>query len=118
MKISPKGMMLSALPNAVMLALFYSLAVHLYWKLGGWPEAIGTRGFPPLLIFHGDIARHFFIALIWFGIFIWPLATVICLMSRDCRRAVPYLALYALFFFGCWGLMRLAPEPFAYWWWD
>jgi len=118
MKVSRKGIVLCALPNAVMLILFYSLAIHMYWSLGTWPTSIGVRGFPFPLIAHGFVTMLFSIALVYFGMFIWPLVTLISWISRDCRGAVPYLVLYALLFFGCWGLMQLAPEPFLYWWRD
>jgi hypothetical protein len=118
MRASHKGILLSALPNVAMLALFYTLAVHMYWSLGAWPTSIGESGFPRSLITHGYITMWFFGALIWVGIFIWPVAMLICAINRECRRAVPYLMLYALLFLGCWGLMQLAPEPFLYWWRD
>jgi hypothetical protein len=118
MKISHRAVLLAATPNLLMLILFYSLAIHMYLSLGGWPTSIGERGFPAPLVAHGYITMYFFIGLIWFGIFIWPVAITICSIIRNCRRAVPYLALYAILFLGCWGLMQLAPEPFLYWWRD
>jgi hypothetical protein len=118
MKISRRGVLLSAMPNFLMLLLFYSLAIHMYLSLGGWPASIGERGFPATLVAHGYITMYFFIALSWFGIFIWPMAIIICSIVRDFRRSVPYWVLYALLFLGCWGLMQLAPEPFLYWWRD
>ena len=101
-----------------MLCLFYSLALHMYRSLGGWPTSIGERGFPASLIAHAYLAMYFFIALIWFGILVLPVAILVSLMSPSWRRFVPYFALYALAFLVCWGLMLLAPEPFLYWWRD
>lgn len=118
MKASRTGLVVSAAPNLVMLVLFYSLAIHMYWSLGAWPTSIGERGFPSALVAHGYVAMYFFIALIWFGIFILPIAMLTSLVVRDLRRFTPYLALYALLFGVCWALMQLAPEPFLYWWRD
>src|SRR5262245_52656495 len=111
MNVSRKGILLSALPNAVMLLLFYSLAVHMYWSLGAWPTSIGERGFPRPLIAHGYVTMWFFIALIWFGIFIWPMALLICSIARNYRSAVPYLVLYALCFLGCWPFASILVGP-------
>ena len=101
-----------------MLGLFYSLAFHMYRSLGGWPTSIGERGFPRSLVAHVNATVYYFEALILLGIFIWPLAIVVCLFVPRWRRVVPYLALYALVFLGCWGIMQLAPEQFLYWWRD
>ena len=101
-----------------MLGLFYSLAVHMRLSLGAWPASIGERGFSALLVTHGRVTWHFCEALVLFGIFVWPAAMLICLLVRRFRCFVVYLAVYALLFLGCWGLMLLAPAPFLNWWWD
>ena len=118
MKASRTPLIVSCLPGIIMLSLFYSLAFHMYWSLGGWPTSIGERGFPAPLITHGYLTMYFFIALIWFGMFVLPVAILAALLRPNWRRFVPYLALYALVFCVCWGLMQLAPEPFLYWWRD
>ncbi len=112
------GIVASALPGLVVLGLFYSLAFHMYRTLGGWPTSIGERGFPPSLMAHVYVTIYFFIALIWLGMFVWPVAVVVCLLLRRWRRVVLYLAFYAVVFLSCWGLMQLAPEGFLYWWKD
>jgi hypothetical protein len=118
MSASRKGIAFSALPGCIMVGLFYSLVLHMYRSLGGWPTSIGERGFPASLIAHANITMYFFIALILFGMFILPVAILVCLLRPSWRRFVPYFALYALVFCVCWGLMQLAPEPFLYWWRD
>jgi hypothetical protein len=118
MRVSRTGIVVSALPSLLMLAVFYSLAFHMYRSLGGWPTSIGERGFPPWLLVHVHVAVYFYVALIWFGMFIWPVAVLLCVLVRRWRGVVPYLALYALLFLGCWGLMQFAPEQFLYWWRD
>jgi hypothetical protein len=47
---SRSGVIVATAPAFVMLLLFYSLAIHMYLALGGWPESIGERGFPATLI--------------------------------------------------------------------
>ena len=46
MGTSRKGIIISLLPSIIMLAFFYSLAIHMHSALGGWPKSIGERGFP------------------------------------------------------------------------
>ena len=101
-----------------MLGLFYSLAIHMHQSLGAWPTSIGERGFPPLLLTHATITATYFAVLLLLGIFVLPVAILVCLLVPRWKRFVPYFALYALLFVFCWGLMQLAPEQFLYWWRD
>ena len=101
-----------------MLGLFYTLALHMDRSLGGWPTSIGERGFPASLVAHANITMYFFIALIWFGVFVLPVAILVYLLRQPWRHFAPYFVLYALAFLVCWGLMQLAPEPFLIWWRD
>ncbi|HUF60735.1 MAG TPA: hypothetical protein VMN36_01555 [Verrucomicrobiales bacterium] len=118
MRASRTGIVASAVPSFIMLGLFYTLALHMYWSIGGWPTSIGESGFPASLVAHANITMYFFVALIWFGMFVLPVAIILCLLRQPWRRFVSYFALYALAFLVCWGLMQLAPEPFLYWWRD
>lgn len=113
--MSRTGIVIFALPSILMLALFYSLAFHMYRSLGAWPASVGERGFPPSLIAHANVTVYFFIALIWSGMFVWPVALLVSLVVPRWRRAVPYLALYAVSFLVCWGLIQLAPKQFLNW---
>jgi hypothetical protein len=118
MKVSRTGVVVSAVPSAVMLVLFYSLAIHMRCSLGAWPTSIGNRGFAPGLISHGELTSMFCgiltVATVW-GV---PIAFLVCLLARSCRRFVIYLAVYTLVYAMCWGVMLLAPAPFLHWWWD
>jgi hypothetical protein len=118
MRLSRTGIILSCLPGFIMLVLFYSLAVHMDWSLGEWPASIGERGFPAWLIFHGKVTMYFFMTIIWFGMFILPFLILACLFVFELRHFARYLALSALCFGVCWGLMLLAPAPFLKWWRD
>lgn len=105
-------------PALVMLALFYSLAVHMHRTLGAWPSSIGERGFPMPLITHAHVAEHCFSILVLFGMFVWPVVLLLCLLVRRWRGCVYYLGLYALSCLLGFGAMLLAPSQFLYWWWD
>ena len=49
------GFVISILPYFLALILFYALAIHMHQSLDGWPERIGTDGFPPALLMHDQI---------------------------------------------------------------
>src|SRR5829696_6806724 len=118
MKVSPTGVLVSALPGAAMLALFYSLAIHMRYTLGAWPATIGNVGFPARLITHDEVAFKFIVILFLGTIAIVPIAILVCLLVRQWRRFTIYFGIYALVYAMCWGLMLLAPAPFLHWWWD
>src|SRR5262245_49632957 len=86
MKASGKGIVASVLPGLTMLGMFYSLAFHMYRSLGGWPTAIGERGFPASLVTHADVTMYFFIALICSNTFVLPAAIVACGLHSYWRR--------------------------------
>lgn len=118
MKVSRIAILVSTLPGILLLCLFYSLALHMHRSLGGWPTSIGERGFPAPLLAHASLTLNFHIAMIWFGMFVLPLAMLGGFLLPNWRRFVPYMALYLLVFCACMGLMQLAPEPFLDWWRD
>jgi hypothetical protein len=118
MKVSRAGVLISALPGAAMLALFYSLAIHMRFTLGAWPATIGKVGFPASLITHDEVAFKFIVILFLGTIAIVPMAILVCLLVRPWRRFTIYFGIHALVYALCWGLMLLAPEPFLHWWWD
>ena len=105
-----------ALPVSV-LALFFSLALHMHRSLGGWPEAIGTSGFPEQLLLHDSITTQAF-ALLLLALLVTPAALLVCSTSPRLRQTLSPLATFAIAGVVAVGLTRLAPEPFLYWWWD
>ena len=117
---SPSGAAVggAALPAVLMLALFYSLAVHMHRSLGAWPASIGDTGFSAHLITHDSIATNYFFAWFLLSIFAWPAAFLLCLVIRRWRVCVYYLGVYALAGVVCFGAMLLAPSQFLNWWWD
>ena len=108
----------AVLPALLMLALFYSLAVHMHQSLGAWPASIGERGFPAGLITHGSIATNYFTILLLVSTFAWPATFLLCLLIRRWRVCIYYLGVYAFACLVCFGAMLLAPSQFLNWWWD
>jgi hypothetical protein len=118
MSISLKGVTIAALPGLTMLALSYSLAIHMRQTLGGWPAAIGERGFPPALVVHCAVAVNFSIAL-FLTLFILPIPILVCLFVERWRRFAVHLAVYAGIFILCFAITQVAaPAGFLYWWRD
>lgn len=116
MKASRAGIIISVMPSLIMLGLFYSLAVHMYQRFGGWPTSAGEHGFPPMLVAHGAVAVAFCTGHGLFTAFGLPVAALVCLIVPKWRVAVPYFILAALMFFIGLGLMKLAPHQFLRWW--
>lgn len=108
----------AVLPALVMIALFYSLAIHMHQVLGAWPASIGERGFTASLMTHASIATNVFIILTLVNMFAWPVAVLLCLLIRRLRVCVYYLCVYAFACLVCFGAMLLAPSQFLNWWWD
>lgn len=115
---SRTGVTIAVLPALLMLALFYSLALHMRLSLGDWPASIGERGFPPPLVTHARAATTSFAILFLASIFAWPVAFFLCLLVRRWRASLYYLAVYALACLGSFGAMLLAPSRFLNWWRD
>jgi len=108
-------------PGLLMLVLFYSLVIHMYQSLGGWPTSVGEHGFPPSLIIHDSIAGGFFFILLLVTFFIWPVAFLLCLLVRRWRRSgasVYYLGVYGLVSAVCFAATSLAPTGFLDLLWD
>ncbi len=118
MKISRTGTFFSALPNALMVSLFFSLGMHMRQTLGDWPHSIGEAGFPPSLITHANVTQDCFVILLLAAVFIAPAAAIVCWSVRRWKQLALYFALFTVLFLLCWGLMQLAPEPFLNWWGD
>lgn len=116
--LRPRGLALTALHPLVVLASFYSLALHLHLRLGGWPTQLGEEGFPSTLVLHTSVAQLAFVSLL-LGLFVlFPLAGLAAVFLPGARRALSYAVPYALLSAAVLLAMNLAPEPFLYWWWD
>lgn len=97
--------------------LFYSLALHLYLGLGGWPPSIGVQPETLLFAVHAGVTGAFF----WGGMialpFIVAVAFLFALDKRNCPLAI-YLLVFAFGFGVAFGATRFAPSGFTNWWWD
>jgi len=102
----------------LVVGLFYSLAVHMHRRLGGWPERIGDAGFPDDLVVHANIAQGAFGALLLGGLLVLPLALVFCACVPGLRWSLRYLGIYGFLSVAAVGITQLAPTPFLNWWWD
>ncbi|HVM59692.1 MAG TPA: hypothetical protein VMV72_02405 [Verrucomicrobiae bacterium] len=112
------GLVVAVSPPLVMLASFYSLAIHMYRSLGAWPNYIGERGFSASLILHAQIATGYFGVLLLATIIVWPIVFLVCLIVRRWRGCVYYLGVYAFSYCVSLALMLLAPSAYWVWWWD
>lgn len=108
----------SAFLPLVAAVLFYSLALHMYGRLGAWPEQIGSQGFPDGLLLHAEVAQVAFGALILGGMFFLPLSMLFCLCVPRLRSSLWCLGIYGCGSVAAFVLMQLAPAPFLDWWWD
>lgn len=116
--ISVKATVVAMLPAMIMLALFYSLGVHMYWSLGRWPNYIGDQGFSTALVFHDNAASWWAGAMVVTSVFLWTPAVVVCAAVPKAQRLLPYLVIFAVSAIASYCLMQLAPKPFLGWWED
>ena len=102
-------------PWAIFIALYFSLALHMFGEFDGYP-AIGTDGFSQLLKLHSAVTGGMFSMLAVASLIILPIGWLVGLLKS--RR---WLSATNWFFVGLVLtiiLMRLAPADFIYWWWD
>src|ERR1043166_5331340 len=112
MSASRTGITIAVLPSILMLALFYSLAIHMHYALGGWPTSIGERGFPPALVTHSTVTVNAFV-LLFLSMLVSPIPILACLFLERWRRLAVYFAVYAGAFFICFILtLFAAPAQF------
>lgn len=99
------------------LVLYFSLALHLRYSLGAWPNRIGASPGTPSFHFHDSAACLFF----WVGTVLVPVSGVAgCLFALfpGYRKAALYYAIFAVAGLLAWVAMQLAPSQFLQWWWD
>jgi hypothetical protein len=117
-KYSRIGSIAAASPPLVMVALFYSLMIHMRLVLGGWPAFNGERNFSHALLLHSLITENYFSILVMLSGLIWPVIFIVCAAIRRWRPCIYYLGIYAFSFLVCFGCQFLAPSRFLAWWWD
>ena len=107
-----------AVPATGFILLFFTLAVHMYISLGGWPASIGDHGFPVSLKIHSDVTRWYFYMSLLVAVFITPLCLLVSILFERTRPAAKPLLIMELSYFGAALMVGLAPQSFLYWWWD
>ena len=116
--LSPRLVACSMIPAVVLVGAFYTLAIHMYLSLGGWPGNIGNAGFSSALNLHVKIAQYCF----WMpalALFVtWPIAVVVFAVARRWQAGIHYLGIVAIAWALGFGLTELGPDGFLYWWWD
>lgn len=101
-----------------MIALFYSLAIHMHHSLGGWPTSIGESGFPSSLVTRSAVTWNIFV-LLFLRLLISPGPILVCLLVDRWRRFAVYFTVYAsAVLFGFVLTQFVAPAQFLYWWRD
>lgn len=110
--------LLAIAPNLLMLFLFYSLALHMYLEMGGWPQSIGNSGFSMALNTHADITQYIFGVIILVNMFLFPLMVMACAIVGKLKGALYYLGTYGVSCAIGIGVILLGPSQFLYWWWD
>lgn len=108
---------LVALPGVVSTAAFYSLALHMYQRLGEWPRSMGTHMLPPELVTHFEIAGGAFTFAAILAM-VLPLVLMVFALVPRLRAQIAYPALCGITVWA--GLLStfLAPSGFLSWWWD
>tara|TARA_B100001250_G_C19710642_1_gene749017 strand:+ start:439 stop:759 length:321 start_codon:yes stop_codon:yes gene_type:complete len=106
------------MPYALAIIIFYSVAIHMHIALKGWPDGIGTRGFPKPLLFHVNIQGWYLSVLGFFTVFVVPIIVLLCLIIPKWRHFSIYFLLQII------GLVifllqtYFAPDAYLYWFWD
>ena len=108
---------LACLPYTIAIMLFYSVAIHIYNALGGWPESIGTRGFPETLLFHINIQNVYLSYLLGFTVFLIPIIIIICSFVKKWRFLIKYLSIQIIGLIIFFLQMFFVPDEYIYWFW-
>ena len=109
---------IAVMPWSLALGLFWSLAIHLYLSIGGWPEMGGTRGFSSVLLLHANIHYNYLMFLSLLTLFVCPVMFLLCLFIERLKKMVIYPSLQILGMLLFLLQMVLAPEGYSDWWWD
>jgi hypothetical protein len=112
------GIILALIPSFICIGLFWSLAIHMYHKLGDWPLGIGYEELDGSLLFHAEASFSYYWQLIVLSILVLPVPFVISASIRRLRRFLIYIGLHAAGVSIATLMMFLAPLGFQHWWWD
>ena len=114
----PRGLFfLAALPGLLAILTFSSLAIHMHFSLGGWPDFYGTEGVSQALITHAELAYMMFTIAILAG-FSMPLVAALFALVPRLRSSAVYPSFCGVVCWLCLFMTALAPAGFQRWWWD
>jgi hypothetical protein len=110
---------LASLPAVMMLVLYYSLALHMYVSLAGWPTSIGAAGFHGPLYLHAAATVYFAMGAVILSVTVLPATALVLAVIGRCRHAVPFIMLACLLCILAFIATQFAaPKGFLYWWHD
>jgi len=108
---------IAVMPWSLALGLFWSLAIHLYGSLGGWPEMSGTRGFSSALLLHANIQYNYLMFLSLLTLFVCPVMFLLCLLIKRLKKLVIYPSMQILGGLLFLLQMLFAPDGYTDWLW-
>jgi len=108
---------IAVMPWSLALGLFWSLAIHLYGSLGGWPEMRGTRGFSSALLLHANIQYNYLMFLSLLTLFVCPVMFLLCLLIKRLKKLVIYPSMQILGGLLFLLQMLFAPDGYTDWLW-
>jgi hypothetical protein len=114
---SHRWLALTALPGLLLLVTFFSLAVHMHSRLGGWPDFYGTDGLPLELVTHSSVSEWVFSIVLLLALCM-PLVLALFAIVPQLRTGMIYPASCAATSWLCLFMTALAPAGFQRWWWD
>ena len=117
LKERKRTFIIAVMPWSLGLGLFWSLAIHLYMSLGGWPEMRGTRGFSSVLLLHANIHYNYLMFLSLLTLFVCPVMFLLCLLIKRLKKLIIYPSIQILGGLLFLLQMLFAPDGYTDWLW-
>ena len=109
---------IAVIPWSLALGLFWSLAIHLYLSIGGWPEMGGARGFSSVLLLHANIHYNYLMFLSLLTLFVCPVMFLLCLFIERLKKMIIYPSMQILGGLLFLLQMLFAPNGYTDWVWS
>ena len=109
---------IAVMPWSLALGLFWSLAIHLYLSLGGWPEMRETKGFSSVLLLHANIHYNYLMFLSLLTLFVCPVMFLLCLFIKRLKKLIIYPSMQILGGLLFLLQMLFAPDGYTDWLWS
>ena len=117
LKERKRTFIIAVMPWSLALGLFWSLAIHLYLSLGGWPEMSGTKGFSSVLLLHANIHYNYLMFLSLLTLFVCPVIFLLCLFIKRLKKLIIYPSMQILGGLLFLLQMLFAPDGYTDWLW-